>query len=136
MDVSAVIRSILAVLAGIATVVVLSEGTDAGLRAAGIFPPLEDKAAHTTATFAAATIYRTLAGVAGGYVTATVAPANPMLHAMILGTIGLALSVAGIVANVINQLGPDWYPIALAVTAFPSVWIGARLRTSSRVAKP
>jgi hypothetical protein len=81
--------------------------------------------------FAAATVYRTLAGVAGGYVTAALAPANPMQHAAVLGIIGLTLSVAGVIANAVNHLGPDWYPIALAVTAFPSAWIGGRLRSTS-----
>lgn len=132
-----IVRTILAVFAGIATVVALSEGTDALLRAAGIFPPLTDKAAYTNEMFAAATVYRTLAGVAGGYVTATLAPANPMQHAAVLGIIGLALSVAGVVANAVNHMGPDWYPIALAITAFPSAWIGGRLRsTRTKVAQP
>lgn len=122
------VRSILAVLAGIATVVILSEGIDAILRGVGAFPPLENKAAYTAGMFAAATTYRTLAGIAGGYVTATIAPFNPLHHAVILGVIGLALNVAGVVANAINHMGPDWYPIALAATAFPSAWLGGRLR--------
>ena len=27
------------------------------------------------------------------------------------------------------DLGPDWYPIAIVVTAFPCIWVGAALRT-------
>ena len=77
---------------------------------------------------------RTLAAVAGGYITAMLAPDKPMLHATVLGIIGLALSVAGVVNNAINHLGPDWYPLALAVTAFPSAWIGGRLRGASKKA--
>jgi hypothetical protein len=129
--VPSIFRSILAVLAGILSVVVLSEGTDAVLRSAGVFPPLNDQGAYTDEMLAAATVYRTLASVVGGYVTAALAPANPMRHAVILGAIGLALSIAGVVANEMNHLGPTWYPIALAVTAFPSVWIGGRLRSAS-----
>ena len=126
-----ILRSILAVFAGILSVVVLSEGTDAMLRSAGIFPPLNEQGSYTDEMLAAATVYRTLAGIVGGYVAAALAPANPMRHAVILGAIGLALSIAGVVANEMNHLGPTWYPIALAITAFPSAWLGGRLRSGS-----
>ncbi|MBI1210280.1 MAG: hypothetical protein GC190_02360 [Alphaproteobacteria bacterium] len=126
------VRSVFALVAGIVTVVVLSEGTDALLRGIGVFPPLSEPTAYTNEMFASATVYRTLAGVVGGYATATLAPAKPMFHAIFLGVIGLVLSVAGVVANTVNHMGPDWYPIALAVTAFPSVWLGGRLRVSTR----
>lgn len=122
------VRSVLAVLAGIAAVALLSEGTDALLRAIGAFPPLDDKASYTHAMFAAATAYRILAGVAGGYVTAALAPFSPLHHAVVLGVVGLALSGAGVIANAINHMGPDWYPITLAATALPSAWFGGRLR--------
>jgi len=132
-----IIRSILAVIAGMIAVVVLSEGTDAALRLTGILPPLADKASYTTMMFMAATVYRTLAGIIGGYVTAALAPPPAMTHVIVLGVIGLALSLAGVYVNMTQHLGPEWYPIALAVTAFPSVWFGGRLRLgNSKVAQP
>jgi hypothetical protein len=128
-----IVRSILAIFAGVIAVVVLSEGTDAILRVAGVFPP-DPKAPHTNEMLAAATTYRTLAGVVGGYATAMLAPDKPMLHATVLGMIGLALGLVGVYVNVAQHLGPDWYPIALAVTAFPSTWIGGRLRSAPKKA--
>jgi len=124
----AIVRSILSVFAGLLTVVILSEGTDEILR--GLGAPMTGEGPHANEMLAAATTYRTLAGVAGGYITATLAPANPMRHTVILGVIGLALSILGIVMNAIYHLGPDWYPVALAVTAFPSAWLGGRLRAA------
>ena len=33
-------------------------------------------------------------------------------------------SAGAITAITIADLGPDWYPVALALTAFPCVWLG------------
>jgi hypothetical protein len=122
-----VVRSVFAVFAGLLTVVILSEGTDFVLRSFGVLPPLEaGMGAYTTAMLGAATAYRTLAGVVGGYVTASLAPARATRHALVLGGIGTVLSVIGLV--VMWGVGPAWYPIALAVLAMPSAWLGGRLR--------
>lgn len=49
-----------------------------------------------------------------------------MRHAVVLGVIALTLSTFGAIATITQyDLGPDWYPIALAVSAFPCVWLGA-----------
>jgi hypothetical protein len=119
-------RSILALLAGFVVVVVLSLGTDLALHAAGIFPELGQTMSN--GLFALATIYRTLYGVAGSYVTARVAPDRPMGHALVGGLIGLALSILGAVVTWNKDLGPHWYPLALIATAMPAAWLGGKLR--------
>ena len=49
-----------------------------------------------------------------------------MRHAAILGIIAVALSTLGAIAAITQaDLGPVWYPIALAILAYPSVWLGA-----------
>lgn len=120
------LKSVTAIILGLVTVVVLSEGTDFVLRSAGVFPPLEQQDAYTDQMFAVALAYRTLAGVIGGYVTAWLAPSRGLLHAAILGLIGLALSAAGAVA--MWKLGHNWYAISLAVAALPSALIGGWLQ--------
>ena len=119
-------RSILALLAGFVVVVVLSLGTDLALHAAGIFPALGQTMSN--GLFALATIYRTLYGVVGSYVTARVAPDRPMGHALVGGLIGLALSILGAVVTWNKDLGPHWYPLALIATAMPGAWLGGKLR--------
>ena len=43
-----------------------------------------------------------------------------MRHVMILAIIGLVAGTAGAIAAVsVGNLGPNWRPIALAVTAYP-----------------
>ena len=119
-------RSIGAVLAGMLAVVVLSLGTDLALHAAGIFPPLDQR--MSDALFVLATAYRTVYAVAGGYVTAWLAPNRPVYHALVNGFIGVALSLLGAVLTWNKALGPHWYPLALVITALPTAWAGGRLR--------
>lgn len=118
-------KSIGAVLAGFVLVVVLSIVTDMILEAAGIFPsPTEGL--FITWMLVLALFYRTVYTVLAGYVTAALAPTNPKRHVMILGIIGTLAGVGGVVAG--WTLSQHWYPIALAVLAYPSVWLGGKLK--------
>jgi hypothetical protein len=121
------VRNAGAVLAGLVAVVALSTGTDAGLRAAGIFPvegtPMSDR------LFGLALGYRMAFGVLGSYITARLAAGGKFRMGMLLGAIGFLLSVAGLVATwkAGPEFGPRWYPVAIAVTALPCAWAGSRL---------
>jgi len=119
-------RSIGAVLAGMLAVVILSLGTDLALHAAGIFPALGDRMSDNLLVLA--TVYRTIYAVLGGYITARLAPNQPMQHALLNGLIGVALSTLGAVVTWNRALGPHWYPLALVVTALPTAWLGGKLR--------
>jgi hypothetical protein len=124
-------RSVWSVVAGFLIVVFLSIGTDAVLRARGIFPPLGK--GMTDGLFILATAYRTLYAVAGSYLTARLAPSNPMKHSMIGAAIGFVLATAGAVVIWNRDLGPHWYPVALVLTAFPTAWIGAQIYIKMRL---
>jgi len=52
-----------------------------------------------------------------------------MLHALMLGVLGLAVSIVGTVVtwNKGPAFGPHWYPIALVVLAMPQCWAGGKL---------
>ena len=115
-----------AVFAGFLTVVILSVGTDAVLEAAGIFPSPEH-GLFITWMLAVALAYRSIYTVAGGFVTAHLAPSNPMKHVKVLASIGTAAGTAGIIIG--WDLSQHWYPIAIAVSAFPLTWFGGWLKT-------
>ena len=125
-------RSALAFLAGFLATALLSTATDAAMHAAGVFPPLGQ--AMGDGLFLLATAYRTAFTVAGGWLTARLAPARPMVHVLWLGAIGTALATAGAAATWDRgpEFGPHWYPVALVVLALPSVWAGGRLATRGR----
>jgi len=119
-----VLRSIGAVFAGFLAVVIPSIATDTVLHATGIFPPMGQSMSNGLYLLALA--YRLAYGVAGGYVTAWLAPDRPMRHALVLGAIGFVLSIAG--AAAMWDVGPAWFPLAIIATAIPSAWAGAKLR--------
>lgn len=119
------LRSVGAVVAGFATVVALSMGTDALLHSTGVFPPLDQP--QGTWTLVVALIYRTAFTIAGGYVAALLAPRNGLKHAVILGAIGTLFGGLGAIS--MWSYGEHWYPIALTVLALPSTWLGGFIRT-------
>jgi len=118
-------KSIWAVVAGVIFIIGVTTIVDIALHALGVFPrmdqPLDDRLA------ALATSYRILISVAGAWLTARLAPAKPMQHALILGIVGTVLGLVGVVATWNRGLGPRWYPVALAVLAIPQCWVGGKL---------
>ena len=123
-------RSIGAIFAGFLAGAILSLGTDQVLHLLKIYPPWGQT--MSDGLFLLATAYRIAYTIVGGYVAARLAPDRPMKHAMILGAIGLALSIAGAVVTWNRDLGPHWYAIVIAAIAIPCSWLGARLAVQPR----
>ncbi len=123
---SSVGRSVAAVFLGFLAVVVLSLATDQLFHVLEVYPPWGEPMWSPALNLLALT-YRTIYTVFAGYLTARLAPHAPMRHVAILGVLGLIGGTAGVITALSIELGPTWYPIALAVTAFPSVWLGGRL---------
>jgi surface polysaccharide O-acyltransferase-like enzyme len=122
-----ILLSIGAVLAGLLTIVIISIATDMVMHATGVFPPPGQPMSN--ALFLLATAYRIVYGIVGGYITARLAPDRPMKHALVLGFVGVAISILGAVVtwNWGPEFGPKWYPLTLIAIALPSVWLGAKL---------
>ena len=122
-------RSVLAIVAGIVAVIVLSLGTDELLHVLNVYPPWSQRMSDPL--FGLATAYRLVFSVVGGYITARLAPRAPLRHALILGIVGLVPGVAGVMVAIAKpELGPLWYPIALAVTGLPCAWLGGTIATA------
>ena len=120
-------RSIGALAAGFVAVLILSLGTDIVLHALKIFPPLGRTMSNQL--FLLATIYRIVYAVLGSYITARLAPDRPMGHAIAGGFVGLVLSIVGAAVTWKHtEMGPHWYPLALAGTALPCAWLGGEIR--------
>lgn len=119
-------RSIGAVFLGFITVFVLSLGTDQILHVLQVYPPWGRPMPEPELNLLALA-YRCVYGVLGGYVIARFAPHSPMRHVWVGAGIGFVLSAAGAIATIPMSLGPAWYPIALALSAFPTSWLGGTL---------
>jgi len=120
----AVGRSILGVLAGIVVGIVLSLGTDWGARETGWAPAQNER--WPDRLLLVAVVYRSIYGVLAGYLIARLAPNRPMGHALVAGVLGTLVSTLGAVAAWSSTFGQHWYPIALALMALPTAWLGAK----------
>ena len=119
------LRTVWAVFAGVLVTVVVTTLVDVALHMAAVFPaqgqPLSDQLALL------ATSYRIPISIGAAWLTARLAPAEPMRHVLILGVLGTVLGLVGVVATWDLGLGPRWYPILLMVLALPQCWAGGRL---------
>jgi hypothetical protein len=118
-------KSFLAVFVGVIFIIVVTTLVDMALHAVNVFPPMDQPLTDSLAGLA--TAYRIVISIAGAYLTARLAPQNPMKHALILGVVGTVLGAIGVVTTWNLGLGPHWYPIALAVLAVPQCWVGGWL---------
>lgn len=126
-------KSVWSVVAGVLFIIVVTTLVDVLLHAMNVYPPwgqpMDDRLAMI------ATSYRIVISVVGAWLTARLAPANPMKHAIILGVVGTVLGGAGAAATWNTGLGPRWYAALLAVLALPQCWLGGWLRVRQTAAK-
>ena len=121
------VKSILAVIAGFVTVFVSSVATDMVVEGTGLLPGPANPELILPWMFVIFLSYRIIYTIFGGYITSRLAPQNPVKHAIILGAIGTVAALAGMIA--MWNLGNQWYPIALVVTAVPCTWLGGKIYT-------
>jgi len=118
-------KSFWAVVAGLLFTILITTLVDIALYSADVFThgdvPMTDRQALL------ATSYRIVISIFGAWLTARLAPRNPMKHALILGTVGTVLGLAGVIGTWNLNVGPHWYPIALTVLAYPQCWLGGWL---------
>ncbi len=120
------IRSILAIAAGLAVVIALTMGTAQVLVHLHYFPPLDQYNSFSKEMLIVATAYSCVYAALGGYLTARLAPQRAMLHVLILGLIGTALSLFGAI-TMWSKVDQHWYPVALTIGALPFTLLGGLL---------
>jgi hypothetical protein len=118
------LKSVAAILAGLFANAAVTIGTDMFMSNVGIFPPF-GIGFYTTSLVLLGLSYRTLFAVLGGYISARVAPSNPMLHVKWLITVG---AIIGILSAIGGWNGfPHWYLVAIVLCSIVATWIGGRL---------
>jgi hypothetical protein len=119
-------RSVAAVFIGFLVVVVLSLGTDEVFHLLQVYPPWNQPMPEPGLNLLALS-YRLVYDTLGSYLMARLAPYAPMRHVWVGAGIGFVLSSAGAIGAIKMNIGPAWYPIALALSAWPTAWIGGHL---------
>jgi hypothetical protein len=126
------LRSVGAVVAGLAVIVAGSLATDQLLHTLGVYPPWGEPMFDTGLNLLALG-YRAAWTVLGGWVAARLAPRAPVAHAIALGAVGLVLGVLGAVGA--WGMSPGWFLVAVAVTGPICAWAGG-LAYAARPARP
>ena len=118
-------KSILSVFVGILVIFALSTVTDVILEQTGLMKlPF---AANPLWLMLLVLLYRNVYVSIGAYITAAMAPANPMKHVWILAAIGSVLGILG--AAAMWHEPPHWYPVSLIILGIPFAWLGGKLKT-------
>jgi hypothetical protein len=120
------LRSIAAVAAGFVVIFLLATGTDLGIKSA--FPAMFGPGGRVDSVplLLATNLYVFVFATFGCWLTARLAPARPMLHAMILGGLGLAFNILG--SAMMWDSAPVWYHALAVAMALPAAWLGGWIR--------
>lgn len=126
-------RSILAIGAALLANAALSLGVDQLLHTFAVYPPWGEPMLAPELNVLALS-YRLAFGVGAGWLVARLAPRAPIGHAVLLGVVATILSTIGAAGALTRgNLGPAWYPIVLAILAYPSVRLGAEVHERARI---
>lgn len=120
-------RSIAAIVAGVLAILFAAKIVDVILYNLHVY----QGATFDQRTALIAFSHRVVLTIAGGWLTARLAPGKPMRHALILGALNTALNLFG-TADWDQNYGPIWFPLSLAVMAIPACWLGGMLLVRSR----
>lgn len=121
------LKSIGAVIAGFFSLVILSVITDSILEKASIIKT-DPFVENPVWLIAIIILYRTIFNTFGCYLTARLAPNKPMRHALILGVIGVVLTIVVLIAA--WDIPPRWYPVSLIILTLPAAWLGGKMANS------
>lgn len=123
------IRSILAILAGLAVIIVTSFGIEAAVTPllTKMFP--DALPSHNIPAMLFTFAYTSLCVVAGGYVTARLAARHAVRHALILGVVQSALTIPAMLAYA--DKAPLWGWIVSMIIVIPAAWWGGMIYSRS-----
>ena len=124
------IRSILAVVAGIVTLTTASFAIEAAVNPLlmKLFPhalPNEDALNHNPAVKLITFGYTALCIAVGGFVTAWIARKSKVIHAVVMGVIQAGLTTYVMIEK--PNLAPRWAWLLGIVMTVPMAWLGAAL---------
>lgn len=124
-----VFKSIGVILLAFVINALLSVITDFLLESIGVLPD-PSKGLFDTWAIVLVLFYRGIYTVFTGFVVARLAPGNAMLHAVILGIIGTAITVMAVSSPAFAEKAPLWFGYTLAGITIPCLWLGVKIRAN------
>jgi nitrate/nitrite transporter NarK len=122
-----VFKSIGVVLLAFVINALLSIITDFLLESIGVLPDPE-KGLFDTGAILLALSYRCIYTILAGFIVAKFAPGKPVLHAMIVGIIGTAITIIAVNNPSFADKAPLWFGYTLAAITIPSLLLGVKIQ--------
>ena len=124
-----IFKSIGVILLAFVIIALLSTLTDFLLESIGVLPNPQ-KGLFLTWAILLALFYRGAYTIFAGFIIAKLAPAKPMLHAIILGVIGTLITAVAASSPSFSQKAPLWFGFTLAAITIPCLWLGVKIHRS------
>lgn len=125
-----IFRSIGVLLLAFVINALLSVLTDFLLESIGVLPD-PSKGLFETWAIILVLFYRGMYTVFAGFIAARFAPMRPMLHAIILGIFGTAITVIAVSSPSFAEKGPLWFGYTLAAITIPCLWLGVNIQRAN-----
>ncbi len=127
------IRSALAILAGIVTLTITSFAIEAAVDPlmTHLFPhalPNRTAISHNLPATIFLFTYTAVCVAAGGYVTAWLARRSPVLHSLLIGAVQVALTVLAMTSSSLRNEAPLRNWVGALLFTIPAAWCGGLLR--------
>ncbi|HCZ37504.1 MAG TPA: hypothetical protein DHV26_16415 [Cytophagales bacterium] len=124
-----ILKSIGVILLAFMVNALLSVLTDFLLEQIGVLPNPEKGLFETWAILLVLS-YRAIYTVFTGFIIARFAPNKSMLHALILGIIGTAITLLAVSNPDFAQKSKLWFGYTLAAITIPCLWLGVKIQKS------
>ncbi len=124
-----ILKSIGVILLAFVVNALLSVLTDYLLERIGVLPNPE-KGLFATWAILLCLFYRAFYGLLAGFIISKLAPNKPILHALILGVIGTAITLLAVSSPEFAEKSELWFGYTLAAITFPCLWLGVRIQQS------
>src|SRR5690554_791105 len=122
-----IFKSIGVITLAFVAIALLSVVTDFLLESIGVLPDPE-KGLFETWAILLVLFYRAIFTIFGGFIIARFAPRKPMLHAVILGVIGTAITLLAVSNPEVAQKSELWFGYTLAAITIPCLWLGVNIQ--------
>ena len=125
-----IFKSIGVILLAFVVNAMLSVLTDFLLESIGILPD-PGKGLFETWAIILVLFYRGVYTVFAGFIAARYAPVRPMLHAMIVGSIGIVITIIAVSSPSFAEKAPLWFGYTLVAITIPCLWLGVNIQQAN-----
>jgi len=122
-----IFKSIGVILLAFISIALLSIVTDFLLESIGMLPDPK-KGLFDTWAIILVLVYRGIYTIFAGFIIAKLAPSKPILHAIILGAVGIIITILATNDPSFADKAPLWFGYTMAAITIPCLWVGVNIQ--------